>query len=235
MPRRLRQSPLGIPQHLIQRGNNRQVCFTSNKDMAAYAHWLYQAATEYRVQIHAWVFMTNHVHLLATPNQPAALSLMMQYLGRHYVRYFNKAYGRTGTLWEGRYKSCLVQEDKYFLACQRYIELNPLRANLVRDPGEYRWSSFRANALGVESKLRTAHPLYLALGRSGHERESNYRRLFESQLDQSLITDIRSATNQGLVLGSTRFREEIEQLTGQRMILLKPGPKPKTQSPEFLL
>jgi putative transposase len=233
MPRRSRQSPVGIPQHLIQRGNNRQVCFISNTDCAAYAHWLYEAATKFQVQIHAWVFMTNHVHLLATPSEQGALSKMMQTLGRLYVRYFNQTHHRTGTLWEGRFRSCLVEEDRYFLQCQRYIEANPLRANMVTDPGEYPWSSYRANALGVESKLRTAHPVYLLLGTTPEERQSKYRALFESPLEQPLLNDIRTATNQGLVLGSKLFRKKIEQLTGKRMKPGKPGPKREEQAPRF--
>jgi putative transposase len=127
----------GTPQHVIQRGNNRQVCFVAEQDFAAYAHWLRQFADKYRVEIHAWVFMTNHVHLLATPHGPEGLSKMMQSLGRQYVRYFNHTYRRTGTLWEGRYKSCIVDAEAYLLHCQRYIELNPVRAAMVNDPADY--------------------------------------------------------------------------------------------------
>ena len=140
MPRLPRLSPVGIPQHLIQRGNNRQVCFSTEEDMAVYAHWLYDYAMKYIVHIHAWVFMTNHVHLLVTPWQANGVSRMMQSLGRYYVRYYNQTYRRSGTLWEGRYKSCLVESTDYLLQCYRYIELNPVRAGMVEDPSDYFWS-----------------------------------------------------------------------------------------------
>ena len=118
-----------IPQHIIQRGNNRQLCFASDEDCAAYVYWLAEASKKYRVAIHAWIFMTNHVHLLATSKTRDGLSKMMQVVGRHYVRYFNHSYRRTGTLWEGRFKSCVVDAEDYLLVCQRYIELNPVRAH----------------------------------------------------------------------------------------------------------
>lgn len=137
-----------IPQHVIQRGNNRQACFGSEEDFAAYAHWLDEYARKFRVAIHAWVFMSNHVHLLLTPETENGVSRLMQALGRHYVRYFNYTYRRSGTLWEGRFKSCVVEAESYLLTCQRYVELNPVRAGMVEAPGDYTWSSFRANGLG---------------------------------------------------------------------------------------
>ena len=143
MARLARIRSTGIPQHIIQRGNNRQVCFGGAEDFAAYAHWLEESSRKHRVAIHAWVFMTNHVHLLVTPETDTGISRMMQTLGRHYVRYFNYAYRRTGTLWEGRFKACAVDAVDYLLVCQRYIELNPVRAGMVNDPGEYAWSSYR--------------------------------------------------------------------------------------------
>ncbi|GAA5525253.1 hypothetical protein Maes01_01818 [Microbulbifer aestuariivivens] len=150
MARLPRIAPVGVPQHVIQRGNNRQVCFGCEDDFIAYAGWLRDYAEEYAVEVHAWVFMTNHVHLLVTPLEERAVSKMMQALGRMYVRYFNGAYQRSGTLWEGRYRSCLVQSEDYLLHCYRYIELNPVRAGMVKDPGKYCWSSYGANALGRE-------------------------------------------------------------------------------------
>jgi len=120
----------GIPQHIIQRGNNRQICFASNEDFAAYAYWLNEYSAKYEIAIHAWVFMTNHVHLLVTPGTTDGLSKMMQSLGRQYVRYFNYTYRRSGTLWEGRFKSCVIEAENYLLSCQRYIELNPVRAGI---------------------------------------------------------------------------------------------------------
>ncbi len=141
MVRLARLCPPGFPQHIIQRGNNRQPCFGSDKDIGAYANWLAMSADRYGVHIHAWVFMTNHVHLLATPFQEFSVSRMMQFVGRHYVRYYNRAHQRTGTLWEGRFKSCLVQQDVYLLNCYRYIEMNPVRSRMVEHPMDYRWSS----------------------------------------------------------------------------------------------
>ena len=227
MPRRQRLCPAGVPQHIVQRGNNRQVCFTSDKDIAAYANWLAEAAGKYDVAIHAWVFMTNHVHLLATPRREGGISAMMQYLGRYYVRNFNLTYQRTGTLWEGRFHSCLVQSEAYLLACQRYIELNPVRAGLVADPADYKWSSYRANGMGIESKLITYHQLYLSLGKSKLERIKNYRDTFASEIDKELLSDIRYATNKGLILGTDKFKTEVAILTGQRTLPKKRGPKPK--------
>ena len=150
----------GIPQHIIQRGNNRQTCFASEEDFSAYAYWLDEYARKYRVAIHAWVLMTNHVHLLVTPKTDDGVSRLMQTLGSHYVRYFNFTYKRTGTLWEGRFKSCLVDEENYFLICQRYIELNPVRANMVTTPGDYKWSSYQANGLGKSMEFWTPHRVY---------------------------------------------------------------------------
>ena len=217
MPRRLRLCPAGITQHIVQRGNNRHVCFASDEDVAAYANWLYEAALKYGVLIHAWVFMTNHVHLLVTPQVDSASSLMMQYIGRHYVRYFNHKYQRTGTLWEGRYHSNLVQQEWYLLACQRYIELNPVRAEMVADPADYKWSSYRSNALGIRSKLLTPHPLYLSLGNTKASRLRNYRELFGLTIDKELLLDIRYSLNKGLVLGTEQFKTEVEALTGRRV------------------
>ncbi|MGD8266418.1 MAG: transposase [Chromatiales bacterium] len=237
MARMKRLNPVGIPQHLVQRGNNRQACFATDEDRVAYAHWLKRGAGKYGVEIHAWVFMTNHVHLLATPREDGAVSKMMQYLGRVYVRHFNSKYRRSGTLWEGRFRSCLVQEEAYLLACQRYIELNPVRAQMVTDPGDYPWSSFRSNALGVASGLVTPHPVYLALGASADERLRNYRSLFPGHVDDRDLETIRQTLNQGLVLGSETFREQIAAMTGQRTHQRKPGPKKRvrTADREFLL
>jgi putative transposase len=135
-----------IPQHIIQRGTNRQVCFVAEEDFAAYAFfWLEKSARKYQVAVHAWVFMTNHVHLLATPSTSDGVSRMMQNLGRYYVRYFNNKYQRTGTLWEDRFKSCVVDAEDYLLICQRHIELNPVRFGMVVEPGQYSWSSYKAN------------------------------------------------------------------------------------------
>ncbi len=223
MARLPRIAPVGIPLHVIQRGNNRQVCFTSDEDCVAYIGWLKEYAAKYEVDVHAWVLMTNHVHLLCTPRQEGAVSRLMQSLGRRYVRYFNHEYGRTGTLWEGRYKSCLVQAETYLLEVYRYIELNPVRANMVRDPGDFAWSSYQINALGRVSDLCTPHPEYLRLGKSKEERLRHYRGLFEHHVDGGVLAEIRGGVNSGMAIGHDRFKDEIEALTGRRVKVGKPG------------
>lgn len=228
MPRRLRCLPPGIPAHIVHRGNNRQICFTSNADMAAYANWLEEGAARFDVAIHSWVFMTNHLHLLMTPRREDGISKLMQYVGRYYVRYFNHAYGRTGTLFEGRFNSNLVQHEHYFLRCQRYIELNPVRAAMVADPGDYVWSSYRAHALGsVSPKLWTPHETYLALGHNPTERCAGYRELFKQELGREVLDEIRSCLNGGIVFGTDRFRDEMEALTGVSQRRQRRGPKKK--------
>jgi len=216
MARLPRFCPSGLPQHIIQRGNNRSVCFAGGEDFSAYAHWLKEYADKFQVSVHAWVFMTNHVHLLATPNDDKGIQLMMQSLGRRYVQYFNYTYRRSGTLWEGRYKSCAVQTERYLLACYRYIELNPVRAGMVDDPAEYAWSSYRCNGLGVESELCKPHAEYLNLGSKRADRMEAYRALFRVHVDNGLLTEIRESVNKGLVLGNDRFKDEAEKLYGRR-------------------
>jgi len=217
MARKPRFCPAEIAQHVIQRGNNRQVCFAAEMDFAAYANWLLEYSVKFDVQIHAWVFMTNHVHLLVTPQSDDGVSLMMQSVGRRYVQYFNRTYKRSGTLWEGRFKSCLVQTERYVLECYRYIELNPVRASMVNDPAEYRWSSYSTNALGADAKICCPHQEYLQLGRTAEERRRNYRTLFSTQIDGKLVEDLRFATQKGLVLGTERFKDEVEVLFGRKM------------------
>ena len=223
MARLLRISPKNIPIHIIQRGNNRQICFGSNDNHAAYAVWLKEYSTKYKVDVHAWVMMTNHVHLLCTPRQEKGISSMMQALGRRYVRYFNYEYKRSGTLWEGRYKSCLVESEAYLLKVYRYIELNPVRAGMVLSPEDYRWSSYQINALGKTSDLCTPHPEYLMLGTDPEERCEKYLALFKLELHEKDIELIRTAANKGMVVGNDRFQDEIEALTGRRVREKKRG------------
>jgi putative transposase len=214
MSRRPRFCPPGYPIHVIHRGNDRRPIFTSDSDMAAYAHWLSDGARKYEVQVHAWVFMTNHVHLLLTPRDPGAVSAIMQFVGRLYVRRFNRRYTRTGTLFEGRFKSSVVEEDRYLLACLRYIELNPLRAGLAADPAEYRWSSHRCHVFGQEAEMWSPHPTYEALGPTAAIRRARYRALCESALPMESVARIRQTANAGLVLGSEDFRRRLEAMQG---------------------
>lgn len=223
MPRLTRVSLIGVAQHVIQRGNNRQICFGGEEDMRAYLGWLKEFSRKFKVDIHAWVLMTNHVHLLCTPNEENAVSRMMQSLGRMYVRYFNYVYQRTGTLWEGRFKSSLIQEERYLLEVYRYIELNPVRAGMIDDPSEYSWSSYQCNGLGKESLLRVPHQLYSSLGKTKEERLINYRELFKVHISNNLLEDIRKCTNKGLALGDDGFKQELEKLTNQRVTPKKMG------------
>ncbi len=223
MARLPRIAPIDIPIHIIQRGNNRDVCFEADKNFAAYTGWLKDYSTKYHVDIHAWVFMTNHVHLLCTPRQENGISSMMQALGRRYVRYFNHEYNRSGTLWEGRYKSCLVDSENYLLTLYRYIELNPVRAGIVKSPEAYRWSSYQINALGKTSDLCTPHPVFMMLGEDVRERCTQYKALCAQALDKQAIEQIRRATNKCMVVGSDQFRQKIEVLTGRRTVEKKRG------------
>ena len=175
--------------------------------------------------------MTNHVHLLLTPPEPEAVSRLVISLGRRYVQYINKSYRRTGTLWDSRYKSSLVQADDYLLLCQRYIELNPVRADMANDPAHYRWSSYRANGLGQADSLLTPHDVYLGLGRSEAGRLEAYRALFRSELDADAIGDIRTALEQGQPLGNSRFLDSVERATGQRREA-KPRGRPRKRLAE---
>ena len=234
MARKPRICPAGYTQHIVQRGNNRSVCFASDDDYIAYAHWLQEAADKYGIAVHAWVLMTNHVHLLITPSEENTVSLLMQYLGRYYVRRFNFTYKRTGTLWEGRYKSSLVDSDRYVLACYRYIEMNPVMANMVTSPADYRWSSYHANARGIDSACRTPHPCYLGLSQTKVGRRVAYKKLFDHVDAGYLDAEIAWGVKKGLAAGSAKFKAEIEALTEVTQELKPRGPK-KGFRKEFLL
>ena len=231
MPRRPRIHLAGVPLHIVQRGHNRDACFFADDDYHAYRHWLSEALKESGCVLHAYVLMTNHVHLLLTPPQPKDVPQLIISLGRRYVQYINKTYHRTGTLWDSRYKSSLVQEDTYLLLCQRYIELNPVRADMVEDPALYRWSSYPANALGQSDSLITPHTLYTAMAADDESRRENYRALFRSQINTTAIADIRLALGQSQPLGNSRFIDTIEQMTGQRREA-KPRGRPRRKRPE---
>ncbi len=214
MARRPRLYIHGIPHHIIQRGNNREACFYDQADYKAYLTYLHESAKQNNVSIHAYVLMTNHVHILCTPSEEKGNGKMLQMLGRRYVQYFNHKYGRTGTLWEGRYKSTLVQSEHYLLTVYRYIELNPVRANMVEHASEYPWSSYRKNGMGLNVKLLTPHSEYLKLGKTDFERQQAYRALFRGRMANKSLEEIRDCTNKAWVLGDTHFRDQIEKKTG---------------------
>jgi len=209
MARLPRHMVVGLPQHVIQRGNNRLPCFAAASDYHFYKECLEEACEKHGCQVHAYVLMPNHTHLLITPTTETGVALVMQSVGRRYVQRFNATYQRTGTLWEGRYHATLVESERYLLACHRYIELNPVRAFLARRARDYPWSSHRANAFGEVDQIVTPHAEYDRLGRTGAARRAAYRNLFGDVLTDDELTVIRDATNRGWVLGSERFRSDV--------------------------
>ena len=216
----------GVPQHIVQRGNNRLPCFLDDGDRLRYLTLLREALTVTRVRLHAYVLMDNHVHLLATPPVAGAVGRMMQRLGRQYVGLFNARHGRSGTLWEGRYKACLVDSERYVLACYRYIELNPVRARMVDDPAKYRWSSCAANlGLRPHSTL-DPHPAWLALGATATERSDRYRALLADSLPADMLAEIRQYLQQQRAWGRDDFRAMVEAKT-RRFAGVRPAHRPR--------
>lgn len=211
----------GVPAHVIQRGNNRAACFFAEADYAYYLECLKKAAKKYACAIHAYVLMTNHVHLLLTPTAAGAVSSLMQAIGRNYVGYVNHVYQRTGTLWEGRYKSSLIDSERYLLACYRYIEHNPVRAGMVKQAEDYRWSSCLTHIQGLPSDSIIDHPVFMALGRDEKERAEAYRGLLHHSADHADdIRHIRRETNRGGAVGSDQFKDRIERELARRV---RPG------------
>jgi len=223
MPRRARLALPGVPLHLIQRGNNRQACFFADEDYRFYLDWLTEHAGKTGCRVHAYVLMTNHVHLLVSADHAEAPGALMKALGQRYVQYVNRVYRRSGTLWEGRFRSCPIQEEDYLLACQRYIELNPVRAGMVEHPGEYRWSSYRANGQGEDNALVRPHVLYGALGLDAASRQAAYRELFRYELEPGVVDEIRRATNGNFALGNEHFAASVAATLGRRALPGKPG------------
>jgi putative transposase len=192
--------------HVVQRGNNRSPCFFRPHDYRTYLRYLHHFAARYGCSIHAYCLMTNHVHLLMTPESARSCALLMKHLGQCYVQTVNMSLGRSGTLWEGRYRSCLVPSETYALACYRYIELNPVRAGMVATPEDYPWSSFRANAAGQADALLSAHAVLETLGVDVIHRRAAYRAMFNTPLETSVLEEIRKATRNGHRLGTPRKR-----------------------------
>jgi putative transposase len=214
------------PLHVIQRGNNRQAIFFGDGDYAQFRTFLAEAADAYVCAIHAYVMMTNHFHLLITPNRATSVPRMMQSLGRRYVRRVNEVYQRTGTLWEGRYRAAPIDSEFYFLACCRYIELNPVRARMTATPADYPWSSYQAHAHGAADPLVRKHGLYQRLGRTDVERASAYRELFDNALDPDFVEALRKATNGGWALGREAFMTQIAEALKRRVAPLPKGRPP---------
>jgi putative transposase len=232
MPRPVRLSMAGQTHHVLQRGNNRQALFFDDEGRRLFLRWLGEAAASEGCALHAYVLMTNHFHLMLTPARAEAIPRLMQSLGRRYVGHVNRAQGRTGTLWEGRYKSTVLDSETYVLACLRYIEANPLRAAMVTRPDDYPWSSYRCNALGEPNALLTSHDTYSALGNGPQDRLAAYRALFAEGLSAELVETLRDATQRGWAPGSDRFRREVEAALGRPAGIPRRGRPPKALSPE---
>lgn len=220
-----------VPVHAVQRGNNRAACFSDDADLAFYRHHLGRLVGEEGCALHAYCLMTNHVHLLLTPEREDSCSRLFRRLGLLYTQYFNRRYRRTGSVWEGRFRSSLVQTEGYLLACYRYIELNPVRAGMVVEPSQYRWSSFAANAGIAQDPCITPHAEYLRLGRDGSERSREYRGLFGAGLAPELLNEIRLTTNAGYALGSEAFRIDIGSKLGRRVYRGQRGRPPREDVP----
>jgi putative transposase len=216
MPRRARLILPNVPLHLIQRGHDRHACFFADEDYRCYLHWLERSAVRYGCTVHAYVLMTNHIHMVLSAAAPCAPAAMMKAQNQRYVHYVNRTYRRTGTLWEGRFRSCLAQEEDYLLTCLRYVELNPVRAGMVAHPAEYRWSSYRANAQGAADPLVQPHAVYQALGPDAAARQATYRELFRHELEPGLVDQIRHATNGNHALGDERFAAHVAAALGRR-------------------
>lgn len=232
MPRRIRQYIPYLPYHVVQRGNNREVCFIEPENYQFYLALWQELAIKFQSAVHAYYLMTNHIHFLVTPATDDAISQIMKILGSRYAQYINKKHKRTGTLWEGRHKSSLIQSDHYLLTCYRYIELNPVRAGMVERPEEYIWSSYGANAWGDSSWI-TPHEEYLRLGKQVGTRTQAYRELFCNPLGETDLDKVRKAAHYCQPLGDDRFSEFIQHKYGIQSGQMCRG-RPKTQDQEGL-
>jgi putative transposase len=217
-----------VPQvavHIVQRGHNRRDCFHHDTDYLVYLSNLRDLSAKTGCALHAYCLMTNHVHLLVTPEQAGSCTALMRDLGRRYVPYFNRRNERSGTLWEGRFHSCLVQSARYVLACYRYIELNPVRATMVNHPAGYLWSSYAINSGGRSDPFIAEHAEFGALASDRGRRHAAYRKLFETQMEEPLVEAIRDATNGGYPLASDEFKQSVLAPLGWKLGPGRPGPK----------
>lgn len=217
MPRKPRYFLPGIPVHAVQRGNNREAVFFEDEDYFEYLKILKKSADEQKCEVHAYVLMTNHIHLLLTPTGTDSVSGLFQAIGRHYVPYINKKYQRSGGLWEGRFKASMIDSSQYLLTCMRYIELNPLRAGMVCKPEQYRWSSYHFNALGISNPIITPHDEYTGLVKAVEERLALYREMVEHGNVANDVQDIRKTLQTGTPLGSDKFLNQIESMLGKKV------------------
>ena len=216
----------GYPHHVIQRGNNRQAIFIDRADHEFMLKLLGDNAQSFNIALHAYVLMDNHFHLLATPSTDDGMSLWMQAVGRRYVRYFNDRHGRTGTLWEGRYKSTLIQTDSYLLTCMAYIDLNPVRAGMVTEARDHVWSSYGHYAGLRVDRLLTPHPLYWALGNTPFAREAAYAEMVRGGVSPSEQHRLTDATLHGWAVGDADFVGALQKITGRRAARGRAGRRP---------
>lgn len=205
------------PHHVIQRGIDRQAIFRDDEDYRAFLKWLREAARQFKLALHAYVLMPNHVHLLVSPADAAGLGKMMQWIGRYYVPYFNHKYQRVGTLWQGRYRTSVIDSERYFMTCSRYIECNPVRAGLVGDPAHYPWSSYTHHIGVAADPYITEHPLYWSLGNTPFEREAAYKALVEQALTREEVQALQDAAYTGWALGSEQFKASLERQVQRRV------------------
>jgi putative transposase len=223
MARLARLTVTGYPHHIILRGNNRQDIFRAPEDHQFLYDLLLEHSQSQKVEVHAYVFMTNHIHLLVTPQEEGGLPKMMQSVGRRYVQYFNRKYGRTGTLWEGRYRSTLIQADRYLLACMVYIDLNPVRAHLVTEPLDYTWSSHSQYVGPRTDRLITPHPTYWSLGNTPFAREAAYAELVRTGISRDQQTALVEATLKSWALGDAHFLSDLKSHTPRRLVKAQAG------------
>ena len=223
MPNSRRFNLPSVPQHVVQRGNDRRLCFLEEADYIEFLLRLTGASRKFSVAVHAYVLMPNHVHLLATPAAPGGIGRMMQAVGSGYVKTFNARHGRTGTLWDGRYFGSVVGTDQYFWNCHRYIELNPVRAGIVCRPEDFRWSSHACNALGRPDPVVTPHPSYLALAHRVGDVAPAYRQMFAKTLEESAVNEIRYRLRQERAYGDEDFVARLEPISPRSLRSRGPG------------
>ncbi len=220
------------PHHVIQRGAGQQAVFRDDDDYLVFLKYLKESARQFKVAIHAYVLMPNHIHLLASPADQTGMARMMQWIGRFYVPYFNNKYARVGTLWQGRYKAAVVDSERYFLVCARYIELNPVRAGLAVQPEDYRWSSYHHHVGSRPDPLIAEHALFWALGNTPFAREAAYRHLIEETIPATEAKALTDATLKGWAIGSEKFKAALEKQAHQRVRPGRRGRPPRTNPPE---
>ena len=229
MARLARLTIPGYPYHVMQRGNNGQAIFVSTADRQVLLDLLMESASRFGVAVHAYVLMGNHFHLLATPRSANSLSLMMQAVGRRYVRHFNDTQGRSGTLWDGRYKSALIQMDRYLLACMVYFDLNPVRAGLVTQVQDYPWSSYGHYAGMRTDRLLTPHALLWELGNTPFARESSYRKMVQAGITPEQQIALTQSVLSGWALGDPDFVAGLQKTTVRRLSKSLPGRPVRTR------